>query len=271
MFLQKLESAKIISRLLRLLLAPIAAFSFYSQIAYAENIEPWDPVPIPAPSPTPSPIPSPIPAIERAQIQKDQIFEGAKNKPPFSLEAAKQCEQELQERRITFSVKDQISDEKGCIVERPLAVTNLSGGIALSSEMTLRCEVVLAMDDWTKNIVRPSAKLHLGQDITLLKTSTSYHCRTRNNKPGGKISEHGFANGVDITGFELEDETVINVSSSVDTLTDKQVSVSNFRAAVRAGACAYFTTVLGPGTNATHQDHFHFDLAYRKSGYRLCE
>ena len=267
MFLQKLESAKIISRLLRLLIAPIAVFSFHSQIAYAEDIEPWDPVPIPAP--TPATIPAPI--LERGGTQKDQIFDGAKNKPPFSLEAAKQCEQELKERRISFSVKDQISDEKGCIVERPLAITQLSGGIALSSEMTLRCEVVLAMDDWTKNIVRPSAKLHLEQDISSLKTSTSYHCRTRNNKPGGKISEHGFANGVDITGFELEDETVINVSSSEDTINDKQISVSNFRAAVRAGACAYFTTVLGPGTNATHEDHFHFDLAYRKSGYRLCE
>lgn len=269
MFLQKLESVKIISRLLRLLIAPIAAFCFYAHIAHAEDIEPWDPVPIPATTPTPTPTLAPI--LEGVGTQKDQIFEGAKNKPPFSLEAAKQCEQELEERRITFSVKDQISDEKGCIVERPLSITELSGGIALSSEMTLRCKVVLAMDDWTKNIVRPSAKLHLGQDITSLKTSTSYHCRTRNNKPGGKISEHGFANGVDITGFELADETVINVSSSADTLIDKQISVSNFRAAVRAGACAYFTTVLGPGTNATHQDHFHFDLAYRKSGYRLCE
>ena len=259
MFLQKLESVKIISRLSQLLIAPISACCFYAHIAHAEDIEPWDPVPIPAP------------ILERVETQKNQIFEGAKNKPPFSLEAAKLCEQELQERRIAFSVESQISDEKGCIVERPLSINELSGGITLSSEMTLRCEVVLAMDDWTKNIVRPSAKLHLGHDITSLKTSTSYHCRTRNNKPGGKISEHGFANGVDITGFELEDKTVINVSSNADSLVDRQVSASNFRAAVRAGACAYFTTVLGPGTNATHQDHFHFDLAYRKSGYRLCE
>jgi hypothetical protein len=39
--------------------------------------------------------------------------------------------------------------------------------------------------------------------------------------------------------------------------------------AVRADSCKYFNTVLGPG-DAYHGNHFHFDLRYRKSGYRHC-
>ncbi len=39
---------------------------------------------------------------------------------------------------------------------------------------------------------------------------------------------------------------------------------------VRADACGYFSTVLGPGYDRDHKDHFHFDLRTRKSGYRHC-
>ncbi|MBO6919784.1 MAG: extensin family protein [Rhizobiaceae bacterium] len=244
---------------MRLWVLTVLLSGFYLSTSSAEDTEQWNPVPIPSP------------ALERVETDKDQPFEGAKNKPPFDLATAQKCEAELKTRRIAFTVKEQISDERGCIVERPLLVNSLSGGITLSNDMTLRCEVLLALDDWTKDIVRPTAKLHLGQDIKRLQTSTSYHCRTRNNKPGGKISEHGFANGADISGFALEDETVINVSSKEDNLTEDILSKSKFLAGVRAGACAYFTTVLGPGSDGSHQDHFHVDRAYRKSGYRLCE
>lgn len=259
MCLQKSENAKIISNSMRLWVLTVLLAGFYVQISSAEETELLDPVPIPAP------------ALERVETDKDQPFEGAKNKPPFDLATAQQCEAELKTRRIAFTLKEQISDERGCIVERPLLVKSLSNGIILSNDMTLRCEVVIAMDDWTKNVVRPTSKLYLGKDLKGLQTSTSYHCRTRNNKPGGKISEHGFANGVDITGFALEDETVINVSSKKDNFTEDDLPKTKFLAGVRAGACAYFTTVLGPGSDGSHQDHFHFDRAYRKSGYRLCE
>lgn len=259
MCLLRLENAKTISNVMRLWVLTVLLAGFYVQTSSAEETEPWNPVPIPAPT------------LERVETDKDQPFEGAKNKPPFDLVTAQQCEAELKTRRIAFTVEEQISDERGCIVERPLLVNSISNGISLSNDMTLRCEVVLALDNWTKNIVRPTAKLHLGQDIKRLQTSTSYHCRTRNNKPGGKISEHGFANGVDITGFALEDETVINVSSKNDNLTKDDTPKTKFLAGVRAGACAYFTTVLGPGSDGSHQDHFHFDRAFRKSGYRLCE
>ena len=40
--------------------------------------------------------------------------------------------------------------------------------------------------------------------------------------------------------------------------------------AVRGDSCKYFSTVLGPGSDRFHKDHFHFDLRARKSGYRHC-
>lgn len=44
-----------------------------------------------------------------------------------------------------------------------------------------------------------------------------------------------------------------------------------FQLTVRQESCAYFTTVLGPGSNSAHATHFHFDMAERRGGYRLCE
>ena len=39
---------------------------------------------------------------------------------------------------------------------------------------------------------------------------------------------------------------------------------------VRADGSDYFT-VLGPGYNADHADHFHFDIMQRKNGYVACK
>ena len=36
---------------------------------------------------------------------------------------------------------------------------------------------------------------------------------------------------------------------------------------IRQGGCEYFNTVLGPGYNADHADHFHFDIKERRNGY----
>ena len=45
----------------------------------------------------------------------------------------------------------------------------------------------------------------------------------------------------------------------------------SFLEAIRKGACTHFTTVLGPGSDPYHGDHFHVDVLRRKGGYRICQ
>ncbi|MGL4295058.1 MAG: extensin family protein, partial [Aestuariivirga sp.] len=45
----------------------------------------------------------------------------------------------------------------------------------------------------------------------------------------------------------------------------------SFLEAVRSGACKQFATVLGPGSDAYHGDHFHVDAIQRKNDYRICQ
>lgn len=42
---------------------------------------------------------------------------------------------------------------------------------------------------------------------------------------------------------------------------------------LRTTACAYFTTVLGPGSDSAHEEHFHFDTGMHGAtpNYRICE
>jgi hypothetical protein len=188
-------------------------------------------------------------------------------RPPFDREAAKACEGELTKRGVAFKVMDEIREANGCGAERPLSIASLGEGVALEGGVTARCEVVLALDTWMRHTVQPSAKLHLGSSVKAIGIGSHYECRGRNGDPDAKLSEHAFANGVDIATFKLDGKPDVAMAIRDGSAEPERA----FQAAVRAAACAYFTTVLGPGTDSAHAEHLHFDLATRKNGYRLCQ
>lgn len=188
-------------------------------------------------------------------------------KPDFDLAEAKQCERELRKLRAAFTVAEPILGDGQCGWPRALKLTSLARNVKIRGDIRVRCEVALALARWSKEIVLPSAKLHLGKTPLAVRIDTSYQCRRRNNAKTGKLSEHGYANGVDVMGFVFPDDQVFNIAVRSGSANAERA----FQAAVRGGSCAYFTTVLGPMTNASHADHFHFDLAVRRGGYRLCQ
>lgn len=58
---------------------------------------------------------------------------------------------------------------------------------------------------------------------------------------------------------------------TIGALKPEDGLASAFQDAIRASACLDFTTVLGPGSNASHDNHLHLDIIARSKGYRLCE
>ena len=85
----------------------------------------------------------------------------------------------------------------------------------------------------------------------------SYSCRPQNNRRGAKLSEHSFGNALDIMAFHLADGREVTVLKGWRGNPREQ----DFLREVFVGACRYFATVLGPGADAFHYDHFHIDLA----------
>ncbi len=188
-------------------------------------------------------------------------------KPAFDLAKAKQCERELRKLNAKFTVTGPITGDGQCGWPRAVKLTSLARNVKIKGDIRVRCELALALARWSKEVMVPSAKLHLGKAPKAVRIDTSYQCRRRNNAKTGKLSEHAFANGVDVMGFVFPDDQIFNVAVRSGSANAERA----FQAAVRGGSCAYFTTVLGPMTNASHADHFHFDLAVRRGGYRLCQ
>ena len=139
----------------------------------------------------------------------------------------------------------------------------LRGGqrVSLKPAATLRCEMAKAVADWVRDDAAPLAE-GLGSVLNGLDNFDSYECRGRNRVKGGKLSEHGKANAIDVRSLDLANGTKLS-------LTDRTLS-REIREKVLWSVCTRFTTVLGPGSDWYHEDHIHLDLAERRNGFKLC-
>jgi len=155
----------------------------------------------------------------------------------------------------------------GCTVEGPLAVKSLGAGLSIAPETILNCRTTEALVHWMRDVVVPAAEKHLGTKPTGINQASAYVCRPRNNEPGAKLSEHATGNAIDIGSIAMEGRAPLDIRAR----GPGEAAEAAFQAAVREGACKIFTTVLGPGSNAAHATHLHFDMAQRRGGYRLCE
>ena len=134
--------------------------------------------------------------------------------------------------------------------------------VMLTQPATLRCPMAEQFAHWVRDDLAPLANA-LGKRLQSIESYDSYVCRPRNYVSQAKVSEHGRANALDVRGFAFSDR-------SVAVFTDPSVPKS-FREAIRASACARFTTVLGPGSDSYHDTHVHLDILQRSGGYRLCQ
>lgn len=147
---------------------------------------------------------------------------------------------------------------KGCGLAEPVKITSV-GGIALTRASTMDCATAQAFDTWVKTGVAPAVGRR-GGGLAKIDVVAHYACRTRNNQPGAKISEHGRGKAVDVAGFVLANGEVLTV------LKDWKSGDGAIMRAAWKSACGPFGTVLGPNANRFHLDHFHVDTARYRSG-----
>lgn len=145
-----------------------------------------------------------------------------------------------------------------CGLEQPLQVEDLAGHtVTLTPGATLDCPMVAALQSWLRGVVQPAAMQIFGQPVIALKVLASYGCRSRDNIRGAQLSEHAFGNAIDIGAFVLADGRTISVLEDWAGAPD----AAAFLRTAHDGACSIFNTVLGPGADRYHTNHFHLDLA----------
>ncbi len=147
---------------------------------------------------------------------------------------------------------------------RVLAVED--GMVGLSEQGLLNCPMTVALQDWLRRVVQPEAVGIFGQPVVQLRQMGTYNCRRIRGH--SEMSEHAFANAIDIGGFVLADGRTISVRQD---WRSPDPAKGAFLRAVGEGSCAIFSTVIGPDGDANHRDHFHLDLARHRGGRRVCE
>ena len=151
---------------------------------------------------------------------------------------------------------------RGCGVADPVRVASVAG-VALSPPAIMNCPTAKALNKLVKSGVNPIVA-RLGGGVASLRVAADYSCRTRNNRSGAKVSEHGKGCAIDISAIILKNGTSLTVLTGwPDRIQGKLLKK------MHKAACGPFTTVLGPNSDRFHRDHFHLDTA-RNSGGRYC-
>jgi hypothetical protein len=172
------------------------------------------------------------------------------------------CRKELDRLGVTYQDIAPIHDG-GCGIDHPVKVSAI-GSVAMKPAATLRCEMAATFAAWTRKELMPSARLRYFSGVKTIHQGSSYSCRKIRGT--GVASEHSKGNALDVMRIELANGRDIDVRKP-GWFAFRQRGFLN---TVRADGCEYFTTVLGPGYNYDHRNHFHFDLKHRRSGYRAC-
>lgn len=186
--------------------------------------------------------------------------------------ARAECSKLLAGLPLTYTPLDPIGDQGGCGAPAPILITAVAG-IAVTPPATQTCDMGQALARWIDESVTSAARDLLQTEITVIHTATSYYCRRRNNSTTGKMSEHSKANGLDLSGFSFAQQGRVAVDGTwgLAEAAGQPGGGGNFLDTIRKSACTYFTTVLGPGSDPYHGDHFHIDVLRRKNDYRICQ
>ncbi|MBZ9823424.1 extensin family protein [Mesorhizobium sp. CA4] len=172
------------------------------------------------------------------------------------------CRNELKRMGVVYQDIQPIHEGQ-CGIDYPVKVSAI-GSVAMKPAATLTCNMAATFAAWTKNELQPAARWRYFSGVKAIHQGSSYSCR--NIAGEGVLSEHGKGNALDVMSIELNNGDDIDVRKPGLFAFRTRGFLNN----VRADGCEYFTTVLGPGYNYDHRNHFHFDIKNRKSGYRAC-
>ncbi|MEN9895572.1 MAG: hypothetical protein RIR97_1424 [Pseudomonadota bacterium] len=214
-----------------------------------------------------------IPRVENPVVEspmsQSQIPESNAQPETGSMSAADiQCRRELKSLGVQFRDLPTIRQGPACGIAHPISVTGFDRGkIRFYPTATLNCQVTLQFAKWIRNELVPSARLRYWSGIKSIQQMSAYSCRRMNSSKNNPWSEHARGNAIDIGAVTLNNGHKITIEKKgLFSLRE-----NGLLKAVRNDSCKYFSTVLGPGSNKYHKDHFHFDLRTHKGGVKYCD
>ena len=166
------------------------------------------------------------------------------------------CRAALKRLKVNYVDLAPIRDGQ-CGIDHPVKVSSI-GNVRMKPAATLTCAMALTFSTWTAKELQPSARRRYFSGVKTINQGSSYSCRKIARSR--TMSEHSKGNALDVMSIELNNGKDIDVRKP-GFFAFRQRGFLN---TVRADGCQYFGTVLGPGYNYDHRDHFHFDIKDRR-------
>jgi len=185
------------------------------------------------------------------------------------------CEADLKAASITYDkaslpVHTVAKSKLTCGAPQVVVYKKSPEKISYSPSVMTTCTMALALAHF-ETIVQAEAKKTFGKRVTNIRHVGTYSCREMAAYPGW-VSEHSYANAIDLVDFVLEDGTKIDVLKDFapQTAAGTTPKAKFLRAiAQRAYDEEVFSTFLTPFFDKLHANHFHIDMArYRSDGTR---
>jgi hypothetical protein len=166
-----------------------------------------------------------------------------------------------------------VAARASCTIEVPVRLKSFTTRARAIAEVHLpegpvvSCQFAERLTAWLGHLVAPLIAGRMSADLRAVSTGPGYECRNRNGAANGKLSAHAVGQAIDISGFELSN------GKSIPVKPDGDEAMRDVVDSVRTAACGWFTTVLGPGSDAAHTDHLHVDIAMHGASdrYRICQ
>ena len=185
------------------------------------------------------------------------------------------CEGRLRTAGVAFRpapairLRTNARGEVVCGNEQLVTYVRGPGGIAFTPSPTVSCGLALALAR-LEQIAQEEAERQLGSRVKHISQSGTYNCRRMARFK--LVSEHSYANAIDLRAFVLEDGRRLTVKrhfGGTDPDTDRPEARFLRTLARRLFDEDVLSVVLTPFFDRLHHDHFHLDQArYRTDGTR---
>jgi hypothetical protein len=220
-----------------------------------------------APAPTLEPPPPSVPGRADLDPANDELVA-----PPEPIEG---CEARLQAAKVRFraATLPLRHPRRGTYTcGAPQVVVYEQGPTELrwSSPPLVTCGMALALAGF-EELLQSKAQELLGSRVSRVRQGGTYSCR-KMTRFSGMVSEHSYANAIDVYSFKLLDGREISIKrdfGKLDREPETQQGKFLRELAREAFDQGFFSVVLTPYFDRLHSDHLHVDLArYRVDGTR---
>jgi hypothetical protein len=190
--------------------------------------------------------------------------------PPESIP---DCAARLERAGIAFEVADlprrKLRSGVECGAPEAVVYRGPKNGVRWNAAPLVSCGMALALGRF-EAVLAEVAETELGSRVVKVEQGGTYSCRKMARF--ALVSEHSYANAIDIRSFRLADGRVVSVARHFGRPgTEPRTPEARFLHALahRLYDDGVFSVVLTEYFDRLHRDHFHLDLArYRVDGTR---